>query len=140
MPIPLRGSPHDAVGLRRWDNCFIRLLDGMLQVAGFAGSDSFEHSLRIPVRIRQIEIRAPGGTAAPAVACAAQRALGRVVTPLATLQGLELAAAPRSAAVATSRCAPGRFALLFNAPTPQDSLVACACLCKAGGADAAGGC
>ena len=92
------------VDQRRWDNCFIRLLDGMLQVLGFADSDGVDHSLRIPVRIRHIEIRAPGGVAAPTVACNARRLLGRVVTPLATLQGLELAAAPRSDAPATTKC------------------------------------
>ena len=40
-------------GWRRWDNCFIRLLDGMLQ-AGALGSTDYQ--LRIPTKIRQIEI------------------------------------------------------------------------------------
>ncbi len=93
---------------RRWDNCFIRLLDGMLQVLGFADADGGDHALRIPVRIRHIEIGAPGGAAAPALPCDAQRALGRVATPLAAIQGLELAAAPRSAAAQTTKCDPSR--------------------------------
>ena len=92
----------------RWDNCFIRLLDGMLQVLGFADADGGDHALRIPVRIRHLEIGAPGGAAAPALRCDAQRALGRVATPLAAIQGLELAAAPRSAAPPTTKCGPPR--------------------------------
>ena len=91
---------------RRWDRCFIRLLDGMLQVIGFADADGSDHSLRIPVRIRHIEIGAPGGTDAPALECTAERALGRVATPLAAIQGLELAAAPRSAAATHTKRAP----------------------------------
>ena len=79
----------------------------MLQVIGFADADGSDHSLRIPVRIRHIEIGAPGGTDAPAVACTAERALGCVRTPLAKIQGLELAAAPRSAAATHTKCAPG---------------------------------
>ena len=78
----------------------------MLQVIGFADSDGSDHSLRIPVRIRHIKIGTPAGTAAPALACDAERALGLVSTALATIQGLELAAAPRSAAVSSTKCAP----------------------------------
>lgn len=78
----------------------------MLQVIGFADADGSDHSLRIPVRIRHIEIGAPGGTDAPALACTAERALGRVATPLAAIQGLELAAAPRSAAATHTKRAP----------------------------------
>ncbi len=79
----------------------------MLQVIGFADSDGSDHSLRIPVRIRHIEIGTPAGTPAPVLACDAERAVGLVRTPLATIQGLELAAAPRSAAVSNTKCAPG---------------------------------
>ena len=51
-------------GWCRWDNCFIRLLDGMLQ-AGALGSTDYQ--LRIPTKIRQIEIldakpRLPSGS------------------------------------------------------------------------------
>ena len=92
--------------MRRWDQCFIRLLDGMLQVIGFADADGDDHALRIPVRIRGIEIGGPAGTPAPALACRVQRARGAVATPLATISGLELAAAPRSAAASNTKCAP----------------------------------
>ncbi len=91
---------------RRWDRCFIRLLDGMLQVIGFADADGDDHALRIPVRIRGIEIGAPAGSGAPALPCAVERARGRVTTPLASITGLELAAAPRSAASSNTKCAP----------------------------------
>jgi hypothetical protein len=37
----------------RWDGCFIRLLDGMLQ-AGALGSTDYQ--LRIPTKIRHLEI------------------------------------------------------------------------------------
>ena len=51
-------------GWRRWDNCFIRLLDGMLQ-AGALGRTVYQ--LSIPTKIRQIEIldakpRLPSGS------------------------------------------------------------------------------
>ena len=78
----------------------------MLQVIGFADADGDDHALRIPVRIRGIEIGGPAGTPAPALACRVQRARGAVVTPLATISGLELAAAPRSAAASNTKCAP----------------------------------
>ena len=94
--------------MRRWDQCFIRLLDGMLQVIGFADADGNDHALRIPVRIRGIEVSAPAGTSAPAVACRVERARGAVTTPLATISGLELAAAPRSAAASNTKRAPSR--------------------------------
>ncbi len=76
----------------------------MLQVVGFADADGDDHALRIPVRIRNIEISAPAGTPAPAVACSVERARGSVATPLASITGLELAAAPRSAAVSNTKC------------------------------------
>ena len=57
-------------GWRRWDNCFIRLLDGMLQ-AGALGSTDYQ--LRIPTKIRQIEIldakpRLPSGSESEPIA------------------------------------------------------------------------
>ena len=43
----------------RWDQCWIRLLDGMLQLS-VAGTRDYE--LRIPTRIRSIVIKSPEGT------------------------------------------------------------------------------
>ena len=37
----------------RWDGCFIRLLDGMLQAGALGSSD---YQLRIPTKIRHLEI------------------------------------------------------------------------------------
>ena len=39
--------------LNRWDGCFIRLLDGMLQAGALGSSD---YQLRIPTKIRHLEI------------------------------------------------------------------------------------
>ena len=86
----------------------------MLQVIGFADADGDDHALRIPVRIRGIEIRAPAGSGAPALPCAVERARGRVTTPLASITGLELAAAPRSAAASNTKCAPFLMAQCTN--------------------------
>ena len=60
----------------RWDQCFIRLLDGMLQVIGFAGACDGDFALRIPVRIRAISITEPAGSACSALPCSVQRVLG----------------------------------------------------------------
>ena len=60
----------------RWDQCFIRLLDGMLQVVGFAGACDGDFALRIPVRIRGISITEPGGSALSVLPCNVQRVLG----------------------------------------------------------------
>ena len=43
----------------RWDKCWIRLLDGMLQLS-VAGTRDYE--LRIPTRIRSIVINNAAGT------------------------------------------------------------------------------
>ena len=44
----------------RWDGCFIRLLDGMLQAGALAGADmSDDYQLRIPTRIRALSIGNP---------------------------------------------------------------------------------
>ncbi len=40
----------------RWDGCFIRLLDGMLQAGALGSSD---YQLRIPTKIRQLDIIDP---------------------------------------------------------------------------------
>ena len=45
--------------LIRWDQCWIRLLDGMLQLS-VAGTRDYE--LRIPTRIRSILINCAAGT------------------------------------------------------------------------------
>ena len=44
----------------RWDACFIRFLDGLLQTTGLCHAD---HQLRIPVRLREVLVHDP----APAV-------------------------------------------------------------------------
>ena len=44
------------VGCARWDACFIRLLDGMLQAGALGSSD---YQLRIPTKIRHLEIIDP---------------------------------------------------------------------------------
>ena len=90
----------------------------MLQVIGFADADGDDHALRIPVRIRGIEIGAPADTPTPALACRVHRARGAVATPLATISGLELAAAPRSAAASNTKRAP------FFVNLPRHCLVA----------------
>ena len=46
--------------LCRWDGCWIRLLDGMLQLS-VAGTRDYE--LRVPTRIRSIVINNAAGTA-----------------------------------------------------------------------------
>ncbi len=43
----------------RWDRCWIRLLDGMLQLS-VAGTRDYE--LRVPTRIRSIVINNAAGT------------------------------------------------------------------------------
>ena len=43
----------------RWDDCFIRLLDGMLQVVGFTDKSLQDNMLKVPTRIRSITIPHP---------------------------------------------------------------------------------
>ena len=45
--------------MRRWDGCFIRLLDGMLQ-AGALKLGEGDYTLKVPTRIRHLAIFAPG--------------------------------------------------------------------------------
>ena len=92
--------------LCRWDDCFIRLLDGMLQVVGFTDKSLQDNMLKIPTRIRSITIAHPEGSGLAALPCTTQRVLGTVSTPLASIQGLELSAAPRQAEPAGTRCKP----------------------------------
>ena len=75
--------------LNRWDQCFIRLLDGMLQVVGFAGASDGDFALRIPVKIRAISIIEPGGSARAVLPCNVQRVLGIHPLPPAVLLGLD---------------------------------------------------
>ena len=49
---------------RRWDGCFIRLLDGMLQ-AGALNLVGPDHKLRIPTAIRHLAISLPGPALLP---------------------------------------------------------------------------
>ena len=53
----MRLDSHDCH--RRWDQCWVRLLDGMLQLS-VAGTRDYE--LRIPTRIRSIVINNAAGT------------------------------------------------------------------------------
>ena len=50
--------PDQAARLSRWDGCFIRLLDGMLQ-AGALESTGGDYQLRIPTRIRALSVNLP---------------------------------------------------------------------------------
>ena len=90
--------------LCRWDDCFIRLLDGMLQVVGFTDKSLQDNMLKIPTRIRSITIAHPEGSSLAALPCTTERVLGTVSTPLATIVGLELSAAPRQAEPPGTRC------------------------------------
>ena len=88
----------------RWDDCFIRLLDGMLQVVGFTDKTLQDAMLKIPTRIRSIRIPHPEGSRLPSLPCATKRLLGSVSPPLCSIAGLELSAAPRQAAPANTGC------------------------------------
>ena len=90
--------------LRRWDDCFIRLLDGMLQVVGFTDKALQDNMLKIPTRIRAIRIPHPEGSPLASLPCATKRTLGSVSTPLCSIVGLELSAAPRQAEPPNTRC------------------------------------
>ena len=92
--------------LCRCDDCFFRLLDGMLQVVGFTDKSLQDNMLKIPTRIRSITINHPEGSSLAALPCMTERVLGTVSTPLASIQGLELSAAPRQAEPAGTRCKP----------------------------------
>ncbi len=48
-------SAHD-----RWDGCFIRLLDGMLQAGALIATATSDFELRIPTKIRHLAIKVPG--------------------------------------------------------------------------------
>ena len=89
----------------RWDECWIRLLDGMLQLSF---SDSNDYQLRIPVRVRNIAIKRPAGCPACQLLMRMDRFLGTVDCQLASITGMELMAAPRRAGGAAYTCA-GRF-------------------------------
>jgi hypothetical protein len=56
---PTSQTPNFGCCLFRWDQCWIRLLDGMLQLS-VAGTRDYE--LRIPTRIRSILINCAAGT------------------------------------------------------------------------------
>ena len=87
---------------RRWDECWIRLLDGMLQLSF---SDSNDYQLRIPVRVRNIVIRQPVGRPACQLLVRMDRFLGTVENDLASITGMELMAAPRRAGGNAYTCA-----------------------------------
>ena len=100
-------------GWRRWDNCFIRLLDGMLQ-AGALGSTDYQ--LRIPTKIRQIEIldakpRLPSGSESKPIAT--QRLL-----PCCHMRRLSIICASQLAAAIVKQASKqvlGRYAHLCSA-------------------------
>ena len=89
--------------LCRWEGCFIRFLDGMLQVNGWMTSGA--GSLKIPTGIRSLVIAHPEGCAHGWQPYTAQRLLGELTTPLATITGLSLSPAPRSAGLLNTTCA-----------------------------------
>ena len=76
----------------------------MLQVVGFTDKSLQDNMLKIPTRIRSITIPHPGGSSLAALPCTTERVLGTVSTPLATIMGLELSAAPRQAEPPGTRC------------------------------------
>ena len=78
---------------RRWDQCWVRLLDGMLQLS-VAGTRDYE--LRIPTRIRSIVINNAAGTQDGQI----------LVRPAYGLSGI---------------CLPAQHALL-DGPFPQDMM------------------
>ena len=89
--------------LCRWEGCFIRFLDGMLQVNGWMTSGA--GTLKIPTGIRSLVIAHPEGCAHGWQPYSAQRLLGELTTPLATITGLSLSPAPRSAGLLNTTCA-----------------------------------
>ena len=89
----------------RWDECWIRLLDGMLQLSF---SDSDDYQLRIPVRVRNIAIKQPAGRPACQLLVSMDRFVGTVDCQLASITGMELMAVPRRAGGAAYTCA-GHF-------------------------------
>ena len=96
--------------LCRWEGCFIRFLDGMLQVRGWMTLGT--GGLQIPTGIRSIVIAHPEGAAHGWQPYTAQRLLGELATPLATITGLSLSPAPRSAGLLnTTYAAPIRTPL-----------------------------
>ena len=60
MTARCQGHSSQPEYLCRWDGCWIRLLDGMLQLS-VAGTRDYE--LRVPTRIRSIVINNSAGTA-----------------------------------------------------------------------------
>ena len=87
------------MGLIRWDNCFIRHLDNLIQVLATAGGSALEPELRVPVGIRYLAVVNPAGWPHATVPCSAENSLGRIASPLANMEGLEVASAPRSGAL-----------------------------------------
>ncbi|KAK9904717.1 hypothetical protein WJX75_001194 [Coccomyxa subellipsoidea] len=95
-----RVASSDAAAMMRWDQCWIRLLDGMLQLS-VAGTRDYE--LRIPTRIRSILINCAAGTPDGQIYVTMDRFMGTVTNELATISGLELTVAPRRAAHMTHK-------------------------------------
>jgi fatty acid synthase len=46
----------------RWDGCFIRLLDGMLQAGALIDPVKSDFELRIPTKIQHLVVKMPGPT------------------------------------------------------------------------------
>ena len=91
-----------SAALCRWEGCFIRFLDGMLQVNGWMTTGA--GGLKIPTGIRSLVIAHPEGCAHGWQPYTAQRLLGELTTPLATITGLSLSPAPRSAGLLNTTC------------------------------------
>ncbi|CAL8464659.1 g4194 [Coccomyxa elongata] len=95
-----RVASNDAAAMMRWDQCWVRLLDGMLQLS-VAGTRDYE--LRIPTRIRSILINCAAGSPDGQIYVTIDRFMGTVTNELATVSGLELTVAPRRAAHMTHK-------------------------------------
>ncbi len=110
VPGSSRPGAEPCARRRRWDECWIRLLDGMLQLSF---SDSNDYQLRIPVRVRNIAIRQPAGRPGCQLLVRMDRYLGTVENELASITGMELMAAPRRAGgnayTCAARCLHGRL-------------------------------
>ena len=110
-----RARAERAARACRWDECWIRLLDGMLQLSF---SDSGDCQLRRPVRVRSITIRQPAGGPACELLVHMDRLLGSTETELASIAGMEVVVAPRRAGSSAYTCAVHR-AKSLGSPIPM---------------------
>ena len=103
----LRASADGADAQLAWTGCWIVALDNMMQALGAASG--LDASLRLPVGLRRVVVSVPAGDpTVTAVPLTIDTVLGRVASPWATVEGLDLVPAPRRAAATshvTSRSA-----------------------------------